>query len=149
MLHGLFSRIRPLGGGRRLGTERGWVAAGGHLGDYLVKQGGSYSLLIFSSGTGSTGPFLQVAGLAATAAEAVVFSGDINQYLCPSQEQAPHLSPRSEALTADQASHEEEERSGQRSKGQAPAHPRSQLSRRQGQGEKTHKLRRNCKISCG
>lgn len=29
MLHGAVSRIRPLGGGRRLGTERGWVAAGG------------------------------------------------------------------------------------------------------------------------
>lgn len=73
-----------------------------------------------------------------------MFSGDINQYLCPSQEQAPHLSPRSEALTADQASHEEEERSGQRAR--ARAQP-SQISAEQEARarEKTHKLRRNCK----
>jgi len=56
MLHVAVSRIRPLGEGEEAGHRTGLGGSWGRLGDYLVKQGGSYSLLIFSSGTGSTGP---------------------------------------------------------------------------------------------
>lgn len=81
----IVSRLR-LGRGRR--EWAGWQC--GEPVSYPVEQAGHCrlrsSLLLSSSRAGPTAPSPQWRGLAATAAEQLfVFSGDINQCLCPSQ----------------------------------------------------------------